>query len=404
ALWVTGAMILLSLLLRNLNAVAPLITMFFLVTYAMLNIAVLIEQSLGMISFRPLFRISRWISGLGLIGSTFAMFILSPTVSLISVGIVLAVYVYLSKDESRIDASVEDVRSGLFFSLASWAANRTNELTSGQERAWRPNLLVPIEDASTLRGDYALVEGITRPQGAVELLGHTTDPGDRSFAEDLNELTDTLRERDNFATSAIVSSVGYREAVLTRLETLAGQYFFRPNILFLHMPETVAREQTYREFIGLADDLDMGTIVYLPHPTARLGQQSSINVWIPDRSPHWQVSWDVGNLDLCLLTGYKLKTNWEGTLRLITVVEQEDQVEPARQFLDEVSYRARLQDTEHHVAAGQFRDYLSAAPHADVNIFGLIKETGFGFMREACAATDSSCLAVRGSGHENVFA
>ncbi|MFB6240865.1 MAG: amino acid permease, partial [Gemmatimonadota bacterium] len=41
ALWVTGGVLFFTLFLRDLNAVAPLITMFFLVTYAMLNIAVL---------------------------------------------------------------------------------------------------------------------------------------------------------------------------------------------------------------------------------------------------------------------------------------------------------------------------------------------------------------------------
>lgn len=404
AMWVTGAMILLSLLLRNLNAVAPMITMFFLVTYAMLNIAVIIEQSLGMVSFRPFFKISRLVSGFGLVGSTFAMFILSPTISLISVGIVVAFYVYLTNDESRIDTSVEDVRSGMFFSLASWAANHTNELSSGQERAWSPDLLIPLQDPATLRGDYTLVEGITHPQGSVELLGHAEEPYDDEFEREIHALAESFRERDNFATSTIVTAVGYREAVLTGLQMLAGQYFFRPNILFLHMPETAQQEEMYWEFIEQTDEMDMGSMVYNPHPRAGLGERNCINVWIPDQSPRWELGWDVGNLDLCLLAGYKLKENWDANLRLVTVVEEEFQKEPALEFLDGVSYRARFPETELHVAVGSFRDYLYDAPYADINIFGLIEATSFDFMREAQDTLETSCLSVRGSGSENVFA
>ena len=46
---VTGGIVLATLMLRDLNAIAPLITMFFLITYAMLNVVVLIEQGLGLV-------------------------------------------------------------------------------------------------------------------------------------------------------------------------------------------------------------------------------------------------------------------------------------------------------------------------------------------------------------------
>ncbi len=130
---VTGALIFGSLMVRDLNAIAPLITMFFLVTYAMLNIAVLVEQSLGMVSYRPFLRIPRLVSGFGLVGSTFAMFILSPTVSLISVAIVVGFYIYLANAEDRIDASVEDEDDGGAVDAAdSGAAGATDSGTDEQ--------------------------------------------------------------------------------------------------------------------------------------------------------------------------------------------------------------------------------------------------------------------------------
>ena len=78
----TGLIVLAALFIRDLNAIAPLITMFFLITYATVNLVVFIEQSLGLISFRPLLRVPRLVPLLGAIGCFVAMFIIAPVASL----------------------------------------------------------------------------------------------------------------------------------------------------------------------------------------------------------------------------------------------------------------------------------------------------------------------------------
>ncbi len=61
AMLVTGLIAVATLLFGlsgdGLNQIAPLMTMFFLITYAVLNGVVLLEQVMGLTSFRPLFRI-----------------------------------------------------------------------------------------------------------------------------------------------------------------------------------------------------------------------------------------------------------------------------------------------------------------------------------------------------------
>ena len=152
---VTGIMIFVTMLLRDLNAVAPLVTLFFLITYAMINIVVIIEQNLGLISYRPLFKVNRWIPWIGLISAVLAMFIINPTISLISISIVFVVYWFLSKQ--NIETPFEDVRSGLFVSFAEWAAKHTAGLTHKQERAWKPNLLVPVTDSAIVQGSFTFL-------------------------------------------------------------------------------------------------------------------------------------------------------------------------------------------------------------------------------------------------------
>ncbi|NJN81910.1 MAG: amino acid permease [Caldilineaceae bacterium] len=74
AMLVTGLVGLATLLFGisggGLNSIAPLMTMFFLITYAVLNGVVMLEQMLGLTSFRPLFRIPRAVPLVGLSTST----------------------------------------------------------------------------------------------------------------------------------------------------------------------------------------------------------------------------------------------------------------------------------------------------------------------------------------------
>jgi hypothetical protein len=332
------------------------------------------------------------------------MFIINPVLSLISVGVVLAFYGVLTR--RHLDAPFEDVRSGLFVALAEWAAKRVVEMPTMQERAWKPNLLVPVEDPHELRGTFLIIQNIASPKGSVKLLGLESGPTN-GLRDRLPQLTQAFRERGVFATSAVVATGGrgddFADSVITGTQVLRGA-FFRPNIVFLTLPTTAEREAEHRRVIAEASAQNLGVLLYAPHPVAGLGQRRSINVWIRDRSPDWQLSWDIGNLDLSILTAYKLKRNWDATFRLITVIEDEREIEKAREFMVRLTDLARIPDTDVVVAPGRFNDFLPVAPQADLNLFGLVPDPDFSFVRRMVQATNSTCLFVRDSGHESALA
>ena len=398
---VTGGIVFATLLVRDLNAIAPLITMFFLITYAMLNVVVLIEQSLGLVSFRPLLRVPRVVPVLGLAGSVFAMFIINPIISLLSVAVVIIFYGLLT--HRKMDAPFEDVRSGLFVALSEWAAKKVTEMPSMQERAWKPNLLVPVEDIRPLRGAFSLIETLTYPRGSVKLLGLKRMDVAESLHEQLGHLTRAFRERGVFSSSMVVDNRSFSDGIITSMQVLQGA-FFQPNIVFLHLPPTPEREIPYGHIVKQASALNLGLLVHAPHAEAGLGQRTSINVWIRDRSPDWRLRWDFGNLDLSVLSAYKLMRNWKAEMRVITVISDADEEAPAHAFMSRLVDLARIPDTQVIVAIGAFAEYVLQAPRADLNIFGLVPDPDFAFMRRMVKATNSTCLFVRDSGRENVLA
>ncbi len=401
ALLVTGALIFGSLLVRDLNAIAPLITMFFLVTYTMICAAVLIEQSLDLVSFRPLLRVPIWVSLLGLAGSLLAMFIINPTVSFVALVVTLGVYAVLAR--RQLDAPFEDVRSGLFVALAEWAAQRVTELPTMQERAWKPNLLVPVEKTSDLRGSFLTLQHLTEPQGSVKIVGLSSDGTPEQLDHQLDPLTDAFRERDIFASATVIDAGGFAEGLRAGMQALRGA-FFSPNVVFLRMPDSPEREADYCDIIAEADRENLGTLLYAPHPRAALGQRQTLNVWIRDRSPDWRLSMEIGNLDLALLTGYKLSQNWDAQMRLVTAVADPDQRGRAQDFLEKLIDLSRFPNTTAVVGPESFEAFVEDAPQADLNVFGLQPEPDFGTVRRLVDRTNSTCMFVRDSGQESALA
>jgi len=403
ALMVTGVIVLAALFLRNLNAITPLITMFFLITYAMINVVVLIEQSLGLISFRPLLRIPRAVPLLGTVGCIFTMFIINPVFSLVAVSLVLVFYALLIRRQLR--APYGDMRSGLFVSVAEWAAKRVSELPQSQERAWKPNLLVPVEWPAELRGLFQFLFDLTYPRGSIKLIGLLCSEQSHHLELRLPELAQDFRDRGVYTTYTLIGDDTYGHALKTSIQALRST-FFRPNILFLLLPEPRddVREKELIEVICKAREQDLGILLLAEHPKAQFGRRELINVWVRDQSPNWQLSMQLGNIDLALLSAYMIRQNWHGHLRLTTVVREEEQVRAAEVYLRNLIDLARLTHTDYRVEVGDFAEYVIESPAADLQIFGFPEKIDLDFVRRMVKETRSTCLFVRDSGAENVFA
>ncbi len=401
AMIVTGILIFATLLLRNINAVAPLVTLFFLITYAMINIVVIIEQNLGLISYRPVFKIHSWVPWFGLFSSVFAMFIINPTISLISIMIVLMVYWYLSRQ--NLETPFEDVRSGLFVSFAEWAAKHTWGMKKMQQRAWKANLMVPVRDVSGLKGNFEFLRNIAKPKGSIKLLGIEPFSESSSLASELEAISAAFRQKEVFSSSSVIHTEEFAKGINYGNQALQGA-FFRPNIVFLNLQDHDNYETELRPVMKECIRLEIGVLLYLSHPTALLGQRNTINVWVSDRRGHWNLGWDIGNLDLSILVAYKLKMNWGARIRLITVVNNPDEEENAKEFLKTLTSLARLPQTMTEVYIGDFFTIVKNAPNADLNIFGMDEDLKFDFVKEMSHKTKSSCLFVRDSGHESILA
>lgn len=402
ATFFTAAIVLAGIMLRELNAIAPLISMIFLLTYATINLVVAIEQRLQLISFRPLLRVPSAVPLIGLIGCLFSMFIINPVFSLVAIGVVAAIFMVLMK--RQLTAPTGDVRSGLFTAVAEWATKRVKLSQGTSERAWKPNILIPVENPHRLRGSFDLVKQLAYPMGAVKLLGIAPPEKMDELQKQLVDSQQALMDDGVFTSSTVMEAERFPDDVRLGMQALAGS-FFRPNLLLLELPKDKATHQSIERLIREARRQRMGVALLVQHDIAGLGRRKRINLWIPDQGPDWKLEMEFAHLDLAILLAYRMMDSWQAELTVIATVEEESHKEKAQKFLNRLVDLARLPaNTAPHLADGDFGRYASSAPQADLNIFPLPQELDAEFLWSLRDATGSSCLFTQDSGDESALA
>lgn len=129
--------------LGDLNAVAPVLTMFFLTTYGMINLVAGLEQLSGAPSYRPKIRVPWALSLAGAAGCIWVMGLIHPAAAIAAVVIELGIYAALRR--RALHAAWGDLRYGALMSLVRASLLRLRHLPV-DPRNWRPHILVFAED------------------------------------------------------------------------------------------------------------------------------------------------------------------------------------------------------------------------------------------------------------------
>lgn len=395
---VTALIVSVSLLTGSLDRIAPLLTVFFLITYASLNIVVLIEHWLGLPSFRPTFRTSLAAPAVGAGSSLLAILVTSPVFGLVALSFVIVLYAWLVR--RRLPTHFETARSGMLVNIAAWAAQKIGELPSSTERSWKPDLLVPVTRPEELAGAYRLLRAIVGTKGSILVVG-LSEHFDPRQAAALDRLSLDLLDAGINSKATWAEAPNYAQGAAFAMSVLDGA-FLPPNIVFLSLNSDVRDLQTVVE---MARQRAFGVVIRVPHEVAGLGRERAINVWIRDQSPDWNLSLKMASIDLSLLLALQLRGSWGGRLRLMTVADAPENVEPARHFLTDLWVQARVPGPpEVHVLEGSFAERIDDAPQADLNIFGMPRIIDADGLTETATSAGSTCLFVLASGRESALA
>jgi len=386
----------LGLLAGSLDALAPVITGSFVLTYLVVNLVVLLEDTLSMVSWRPTFAVSGWVPLTGVVVCLLAISVTMPFGGLPGLALVAALYVWLAR-RREVETPWETVQSGIVQSIAEWAARIALGLKRS-ERSWKPELLVPVRSVIELATMEPTARLLVEHRGSVrfaivtedaELIKATEAAVARLRAEGLLASAHMLPEEQ--------PGQGARLSLNALQETVGA-----PNLVLLS--DEHGDEAVLQQICDHARRYGVGVVLVLDDVEHFMVSPLAVNVWLSDRSPDWVLGLHVANLDLPVLLAYLLTRERSGRVRLVSVLSNGAWRAAAQRFLEDIADLGRLPDTTCHVVTGGFADALRGFQSADVNLLGLPQQLDLQRLRELQRATGAPCLFVHDSGNESALA
>ena len=343
-----------GIMLADLNSIAPLITMAFLVTYGLLNLATFYEAITKNPSYRPQFRFCHWSTSLaGAMGCGLVMLLIDWRWALVATAMVSAFYWYLSSVE--LSANWGDLNSGLLFERT-----RRNLLKLEDQlyhpKNWRPFVLALSGTGFSRPHLVVFGSWLTADTGVLTLgqviPGELDDHRQRRGSQE-KILHAMIKERSLSAFPAVVVAPDYTSGV-EALVQCQGLGRLRPNVVLLGCPLSVDRMRVFAGLLRNLEGLGRSVVVLrrVDEPEDDWAVPTgSIDVWWRGRA----------NGELMVLLAHLVQTHsdWQGRrLRLLRVVENEQGTEDVRDHLETLLREARI--------TGTTKVVVSSHPHSAI--------------------------------------
>ena len=361
----TLAIVLVAVYLGNLNIIAPILTMFFLTTYAVLNVAAGMERFLDSPSFRPAFKVHWSFSLLGALGCIAAMVLVNALATGLAVVFVIGIFVWLERRSLK--TAWGDVRRGLWMSITRSGLLRLRG--SSDPKNWRPHFLV-LAGAPTSRWHLIdLAADWTHNQALMTVSAVITDESasmDRQHTMEQN-IRDHLGRR---GVQGLVRTISAPDSFqgAERLVESYGLGALVPNTILLGTSRDPEHRNRYCEMIRHFHR-SQRNVVLLHHNEERgFGERKRIDVWWGGLK---------GNGGLMKILAYLLQTSlsWQkADVYLKMVVPTEAAAQDARANLEPIVDEIRTGATLDVIVSGgrSFDDILhESSQEADLVFLGM---------------------------------
>jgi amino acid transporter len=403
AMLITAVIVIIGISLRNLNTIAPILTMFFMITYAMVNIVALVEQTLGLPSYRPTLKIPIIIPAIGALGSIAIMFVINVIVALFSLVFIVVFYMYLVK--MNIKSAAGDSRSGLFTALAEWATKKTNNLRQEREvRSWRPDLLMPMSMPKELRSSFKLIHSIIYPKGSIKILvmRNENESEQNNLENFLKSAVKKFKESELSVSYTIIDNTDFNTTVNVSMQSLNAA-FFKPNIIFSSIDSATSNLAYYNKLLADTNKNNFGLIFYIPFSTASLAIEKSINLWMTNIPKDWKETFSIKNNDLSTLISLLICKNWKGNID-VHILNNNEQLKFTEADIEDLHTMVRFpKNSSITIKQGDLLENLVKERNTDVNIINIEQGMSVEDMVKIVNLSRISAIFCADSEFENVL-
>ena len=334
--------------LGKLNVVAPVVSMFFLISYGLLNYATFYEARGASPAFRPTFRwFHHRLSLLGALGCLGVMLAIDLASSAIAVAVLFGIHQYLRRTAGP--ARWADSKRSYHFQLMRehlFAIPGEPE----HPRDWRPQLLVFSDDPTRRRHLLKFASWIEGGSGLTTAVKILVGQGKKVYQQRIEaeaEFRKEIEELDLNAFAKVVVAPDFRVGAQTLFQSF-GIGPIRPNTVLLNGPEQLMDKKDhqgrrqYGRYLSEAFRLGSNVVIFnaqeeeWSHFEGLPAHDRRIDVW-------W---WDDATSRLMLLFAYLMtrKEEWsEARIRVLAPTESKGAkktLDKLRQMLEDVRISA----------------------------------------------------------------
>jgi solute carrier family 12 (sodium/potassium/chloride transporter), member 2 len=352
---VTAGIALVGIVAGDLNLIAPVLSMFFLTSYGLLNLSAAFEGLIGNPSWRPTIHIPWYISFVGFLGCLCVMLMINAGATLIA--IFLSLLIYYSIKRRGLQAHWGDMRYGVL-NLVSQLAIYKMARKKPDGKTWRPNILVLSGSPASRWYLIALADAISHGKGFLTIAAIVPEALNAGEKEEKLERTiqEYLEKRNVPALVKIFSAPNLWNGA----QVLIKAYGFgplEPNTILLGESEQTADNIHYAEMIQTIHSQQKNLIVMREGEDApEMNYGGQIDIWLSQHK---------ANAGLMMALAYMLRTSseWEKSqLCLRTIVESEARVEDVEMGLHQFLKGSRIACA------------VSAIVKTDEDVFSLIEK------------------------------
>ncbi|MBN2332772.1 MAG: amino acid permease [Deltaproteobacteria bacterium] len=364
---VTVAIAVAAIFLGGLNAVAQVVTMFFLTVYGTTNLVAALEQLSGNPSWRPSIVVPWFFSLLGALGCFGVMALINLPVSLLAIIVELAIWLLLKRRAQR--ESWGDVRRDIYEAVIRWALVQLGRhpMTA---RNWRPHVLVFVSNIEQRLNLVRFGAWFSEDRGVVTVcelkvgdlldLAIDTVPRQRQI--------EAILHAEQIVAFGEVNVVPDIERGIIAVAQANGMAGIESNTILVGLPDEPERLASFLRIIRRLAIINRSLII---------GQVAASLPAVPATIDIWWGGLQ-RNGDLMLLLAYLLSRNpqWHAaTIRVLSVASNELMRQQTQAFLQQLMPEIRI-EAEIHIFVREEEMSIKEMIHresaaADVVLLGL---------------------------------
>lgn len=332
--WLTLGIVLVTVWLGDLNFIAPILTMFFLTTYSVLNIAAGTELFLNSPSFRPKFRVHWAFSLLGAISCIWVMLLIDSAATAMALIFIVLIYVWLKG--RNLQSTFGNIGKGLRMALIKSSLLKLTE--DEDPKNWRPNPLVLVGAPKKRWHLIELADIITHKRGILSVasvIPENTMSSAQIFRMKEN-VQNFLRKQGIEGLVKVIAAKNPFFGV-TNLAESYGLGALQPNTVIIGESETPGSENDYAYMVKRFYELNKNVmIVHKGKKGETFGQKKRIDVWWGGLK---------GNGSLMIILAHLINTSIEwrqASIHIKMVIKHEAAKEAAAQNIEHIINEIRI--------------------------------------------------------------